>query len=556
MPVFRSFVSAVFLLSVAAGLFSPAKSQTARPTTTTIRVASDLVYLDVTVVDRKGSPVVTGLTKDDFTITENGRPQRIFSFDPPAAGNETSAGASPAARPETVQVPNTKTAQKGSATILVLDLMNTASADSAYARDSIRRYLVQQPDRLASPTELMVLSNTALNMVQPYTHRRDDLLYALYRVPPETPYKLGSMQYGSQEWFDQSLAQSIEALQQIALQNRGQAGRKNILWVGYGGPSIPIDPGDPLWDKEIRFYVRGTTNMLVDARISLFLIRPEALGSLTLSPDHAKLSKIEGSLAQTATNGDPFAGTVNFGLFINGTGGRFFSKRNDIDRAIAEAQELGSKYYTLTYQPQARENNGEFREIKVVLRDPDLRPMTKAGYFAPEVTTNADSTPHHLDPMYQIEEAAQSGFVFDSLGVSLVHVARHPDSESVEVRTLLKSTHLHWQSTSDGRSTADITVAAVSLSKQRDILASRMRRLTIFSNSQDPASLAASETPVTITVPTPHHTESVRVVVLAQEGGQVGALEVEHKELVSAPESPTPEPQLQQRPGVPSQQRP
>jgi hypothetical protein len=32
-----------------------------------------------------------------------------------------------------------------------------------------------------------------------------------------------------------------------------------------------------------------------------------------------------------------------------------FSKRNDIDPAIAAAQELGSKYYTVTYQPQTRE---------------------------------------------------------------------------------------------------------------------------------------------------------------------------------------------------------
>jgi VWFA-related protein len=547
MPAFRSFVPALFLLIVVTGLSSLAKSQTASPTTTTIRVASDLVYLDVTVVDRNGSPVETGLAKNDFTITEDGKSQHIFSFDTPT-GTETIAGASPAARPETVQVPNTTTAQKRAATILVLDLMNTPSADSAYARDSIRRYLAKQTERLASPTELMVLNNTALNMVQPYTYNRDDLLYALYRVPPETPYKLGSMQFGNQEWFDQNLAQSIEALQQIASQNRGQAGRKNILWVGYGGPSIPMNRGDPRWDEEIRFYVRGTTNMLVDARISLFLIRPEALGSLTLNPDHAKLSKIDGSLAQNATNKDPFAGTVNFGLFINGTGGRFFGTRNDIDRAIAEAQELGSKYYTLTYQPQTRENRGEFREIKVALRDPNLRAMTKAGYFSPEVTTSGDSTPHHLDPMYQIEEAAQSGVVFDSLGMSLVHVERHPDSESVEVRTLLKSTHLRWQSTSDGRSTADITVAAVSLSKQRDILASRLRRLTIFSDSQDPARLAASETPVSMTVPVPHHTESVRVVVLEQEGGQVGALEVEHQGLVSAPESPTAEPQLQHRP--------
>jgi hypothetical protein len=49
----------------------------------------------VTVVDWKRNPLVTGLTKNDFTITENGKPQRIFSFDTPVAGAETSAGASP-----------------------------------------------------------------------------------------------------------------------------------------------------------------------------------------------------------------------------------------------------------------------------------------------------------------------------------------------------------------------------------------------------------------------------------------------------------------------------
>jgi hypothetical protein len=70
MPAFRSFVRAVFLFCVVAGLSLHARSQTANPATTTIRVTSDLVYLDVTVVDRNGNPVVTGLTKNDFTITE------------------------------------------------------------------------------------------------------------------------------------------------------------------------------------------------------------------------------------------------------------------------------------------------------------------------------------------------------------------------------------------------------------------------------------------------------------------------------------------------------
>ena len=80
MPALRSVVRVVLLSSIAAGLSLSLTSQNATPTTT-LRVTSNLVFLDVTVVDRKGQPVVSGLTKDDFTITENGMPQRIFSFD-------------------------------------------------------------------------------------------------------------------------------------------------------------------------------------------------------------------------------------------------------------------------------------------------------------------------------------------------------------------------------------------------------------------------------------------------------------------------------------------
>jgi len=551
MPALRSVVRVVLLSSIAAGLSLSLTSQNATPTTT-LRVTSNLVFLDVTVVDRKGQPVVSGLTKDDFTITENGMPQRIFSFDAPGLGAATSGAPPSVTGPAAASAHVAQTGEGAPATILVLDLMNTPSKDSAYARDSIRRYLAMQPERLPSLTELMVLNNTALNLAQPYTHNRNELVHALNHVPPETPYKLGSMQFGSGAWLDQRLSQSIEALQQIALQNRRLPGRKNILWVGNGGSSIPVDPVDSLHDREMRFYAHGTTNMLVDARISLFLIHPEGVQGAG-NPD---LIRLHGVSVQTATDVydiDPFAGTINFGLFINGTGGKLFEQRNDVDRAMTDAQKLGANYYTLTYQPPTGENNGEFRRIEVLLRDPNLRAMTKAGYYAPEQTTKTDSTPHHLDPMYEIEEAAQSGAVVDSLGVSLQNVARHPDSGTVELTVLLKSTHLRWQPTTDGRSRADITVAAVSLSKQRDILASRLRPLTVFSDSQDSARLAASETPLAITVPVPRQTQSVRLIILAQGGGETGTLEVAHKVLAGAPESPTPTPQLEQRPAVASQ---
>jgi hypothetical protein len=55
-----------------------AQEQQNTPSTPTIKVTSELVFLDVTVLDKKGYPVVSGLTKDDFKITEDKIPQTIF----------------------------------------------------------------------------------------------------------------------------------------------------------------------------------------------------------------------------------------------------------------------------------------------------------------------------------------------------------------------------------------------------------------------------------------------------------------------------------------------
>jgi VWFA-related protein len=517
-----------------AGLWSIASAQDTPSATTTFRVTTNLVFLDVTVVDKKGRPVVTGLTKDDFTITENKKPQRIFSFDAPTAGAMGPTG-------------NAASARNAPATILVLDLLNTPFRDAAFARDAVSRYLALQPNQLGSPTELMVLNNSSLDMVQAYTRNRAELIYALNHVPPAFPYKLGTLQRGSQDWNDQRSSQSIEALQQIALQNKGLAGRKNILWVGYGGPGIPMDPADPRYDTSMRFFAHGTTNMLVDARISLFLINPAGVKGAQ-NPDIRQIGPQPAIVEMAEVAGDPFAGSINFGMLVHNTGGVLFRDRNDVDAELHEVQELGSNYYTLTYQPPAGEPDGKFREVKVTLRDPNLRAITKTGYYAPEPTTKADPVPHRVNAMDEISEAAQSNVVFDALGLTIVKVVRHTDRSTAEVTVLLKSTHLRWQTTDDGRSAANITVAAVSLSGRRDLLASKLQRLTVLSSTQDPALLTQSATLVTVSVPVPRHTESVRVVIRAQDGGQIGTAELDHKTLGTAPESPTPGPQLLNRP--------
>ena len=176
-------------------LFSlqPLKAQAQPSDAPTFRVTTRLVFLDMTVLDKKGRPVTKGLTKDDFTITERKQPQHIFSFEAP----ELHVDVNPA---------NDNPSGKAPATVLVLDLLNSRFEDFAYIRYEVRKFLSAQPASLNSPAELMVLGNRSLEMVQAYTRNKADLLYAVEQVPAAVPYKL------NRSFDGERFLQSIDAL--------------------------------------------------------------------------------------------------------------------------------------------------------------------------------------------------------------------------------------------------------------------------------------------------------------------------------------------------------
>src|ERR1017187_6089664 len=169
---------AVLLLTLAAAQRTMAQQQPADNDEPSFRLTSTLVFLDVTVVDKSGNPVVQGLTKDDFTITEDSKRQRIFSFEAPES--HVISANSDDDNPD----------GKAPITIFVLDRLNSALDEFAHVRDSVRPFLSAQPDQLASPAEMMVIGNDSLEMVQGYTRSKADLLKALSQVQSAIPFKL------------------------------------------------------------------------------------------------------------------------------------------------------------------------------------------------------------------------------------------------------------------------------------------------------------------------------------------------------------------------------
>ena len=147
--------------------------------TTTLHVETQLVSLDVVVTDDQGKPVA-GLSKDDFKVYEDNKPQAIRNFD------------SWEKRPE---IPASATLDKyGRAdwgdsplAILVLDQISTEFKDSAYAADRMKKYLKDSPELLPVPTMLLMVSDHGYKVLSGLTRDRSALIAAVDKRPPVLP---------------------------------------------------------------------------------------------------------------------------------------------------------------------------------------------------------------------------------------------------------------------------------------------------------------------------------------------------------------------------------
>lgn len=500
------------------------QAQPPSPDTPTFRTTSALVFLDVTVLDKKGDPVVGGLSKDDFAITEDKKPQKIFSFEPPDV--------------HVIQSGNSEENPDGKAplTIFALDLLDSKFEDFAYIRYETRQFLLKQPEQLMSPAEMLVVGNDSLEVRQGFTRSRAELLDALDHLPAAIPYKRMNMSF---MW--ERFAQSIDALQQIALQNSGVPGRKNIVWIGHGGPSINVTAA-VLTDKQedmLKRYVHATANMLVDSRVTLFVIYP----GLETSNPVLSLSAMQANADIGET--DPFAGDINFGVLVDETGGKLFYDRNDLDAMMNRSLQLGAQYYTLTYQPHDVPTDGKFRRIRVTLKNPNLRAMTKAGYFAPE--PNAPTDPRQKS-LINLVEAARSTIPLNAIHVKVSGIVRHPDTNTADVSVQFSNNTLDWSPTDGGKSQADVLVVVASKNKYQTVLASRMQRVRITSPLSDMGKLRQHMAHWTTTIRLPKKTHLIRVVMETEVGEKLGSAEVNRTALDAAPAEPTPELHLQGSP--------
>ena len=507
--VLRFFVPFLALLSMAQEHSAPEQEAP----TVTLHANTRLVILDVVVTDKQGVPV-RNLSKSDFTIVEDGQEQPIATFEPPdrhapppVEENAESIGSS---KPERS---NDAAMTSSALTILVLDELDTMILDQAFARGEIRKFLHTHGPRLPEPTALMALEEKRLELLHDYTSDAGALETALDRHPARLPFRLmtGEGPIGASA----RLSDALEALREIGAANGRFAGRKNVIWIGAGFPSLNYMIAQPSAKARLLGFVHETSDLMWQGRLAVYTLDPRGL---EVVHENVGANMSSGSFLSPP---DSATGELVFEQLAPQTGGRIFRGLNDLDAQIATSVEDGDSFYALSYYPSNRDWDGKFRRIRVVMRDSRLKARTRNGYYAVP-----DSRPTLREMDRLLSRAVINPLSYHSLEIQAQASLSGSQPRTANITVDIDANELNWETPETGKRRCEITVVTAGFSPQGQVVAHRVKELEVVVDDKKYSGLTRKGMVMNLAMALPPAAVRMRVVARDSTNGNMGTADL------------------------------
>ncbi|MDE3103917.1 MAG: VWA domain-containing protein [Acidobacteriota bacterium] len=398
------------LLAIAAGQHAAAQQAAAQQTQAaaaangsfTLTVRSEIVLTNVVVRDRKTGSLVKGLKASDFTLLENGKPQRLASFDYQSvddvatlAESNTVVGAAP--RTVASLLNNGFAAQPAALKdhrliVLFFDLSSMQPEDVERAVDAAKQY-IQQAMQPADLVAVVSLSG-GLSLDQDFTANKQALLHAVgqYNGTEGSGYGLGNEGGTSSGTADDSSSfvaddseynalntdRELYAIRAVARSLERVDQKKSMLYFSGGLTRQGI---------ENQASIRSATNEAVRANMAIYSVDTRGLQALPPVGD-ASTGSLRGTAAysgaamqnQLSTN---FSSQETLGTLAADTGGKLFVDSNDFAPAFQQIQHDTEGYYILGFHSTNQARDGSYRHLTVKLNRSDVKLEYRPGYYAP-----------------------------------------------------------------------------------------------------------------------------------------------------------------------------
>jgi VWFA-related protein len=373
------------------------------------------VEVDINVTDAKGN-FVHGLTRDNFTVLEDGRQISPRSFREHRSDQEQ---AEPASAAKSSLPPNTFTNTVAPVTARPLNILLLDSLDTPVATQSIvKKRMLDFVDKMAAGTRVAVFSLSPigqLSVVQGFTTDPEllknalkskklnlgistledtgqdvhvDMSASMFEGQPtnQSATQAPPQQAPPQVHYDQDLEcmhaatrgqYSLTAMNQIARYLSGVPGRKNLIWYTGLFPAAMSNKHSQIC-YDFRQDMNAAESLLAHSHVSVYPVDSRALDILA--------KNLPNSIIVQRQNSEHLV----MEEVAESTGGKAIYNTNDLAGAAAQAIDAGSNYYTILYTPPNQTMDTRRRSISVKVDQPDLTLNYTRGYHAlpPDILVN------------------------------------------------------------------------------------------------------------------------------------------------------------------------
>jgi VWFA-related protein len=363
------------------------------------RAGVELISLDVSVLDKDRRPV-RGLTAADFTVLENGKPQRVVTLSSVDAAQRDPARSAWMRYATRDVAANDLADQLGDGHLyaIVIDDMNLPpdDPDILLTARSAARHIV---DLFGPSDRAAIVFAQDAGKTQDFTDDRDKLLEAIDRLQPHQPFSIEQMAVGPGPGGG-DMAQRSSALLGRSPCFRNEpvipaldaatsqlatvpGGRKTLFYIGVGVVVTGTRGG---CDGVIGGALRDIFRRAQRANVNIHAIDPGGIDSYRQYIERSFAAREQE--ARISGRRMPSANLRSLKDFLrtiaDNTGGRAVTDTDAIEPAIDRIFDEDGSYYLLGYETSNPDADGKFRKIEVTVDRPGASVRTRSGYWAPE----------------------------------------------------------------------------------------------------------------------------------------------------------------------------
>jgi VWFA-related protein len=404
------------------------------PATPTFTSHSNLVIVDITVKDKAGKPI-EGLKSSDFSVLEDGKPQKVsvFEYEQLASAPEPPATLSLS---DQLQLPETPKGTISTQTpgeiqyhgkrllVFYFDFSSMGVPEQLRAQDAALEYLAKQitKDDLVA----VMLYTSTVQILSDFTADREVLGNIVRGLPiGEMSELAGLADTGDDDNEDTGAAfvadetefnifntdQKLAALERASRMLASLPEKKALIYFSGGVSKTGIDNQAQL---------EASINAAMKANVAIY---PIDTRGLMADPPGGGASKA-GSRGTGIFNGSVYnsqRSQINNSqetlvTLAEDTGGKAFLDSNDIALGVKNAQQDVRSYYILGYYSTNSAEDGKYRRITVKLNNHlQAKLEHRPGYWASRTWQKMNSQ----DKEQQLKEAISAGDPITDLPLAL-----------------------------------------------------------------------------------------------------------------------------------------